>query len=79
MPLRRMRSRSVERNACSRSGAAASATAASTYAAGLSAISDGSPRRASRLAPTREACARPASVTTGTPIHSASQVVVVPP
>jgi hypothetical protein len=32
----------------------------------------------SRLAPTREACRPPASVITGTPIQSASQVVVVP-
>ena len=38
----------------------------------------GKPAALSRLAPTRPAWRWPASVTTGTPIHSASHVVVVP-
>ena len=41
------------------------------------AIHAGRPSRESRLTPTRPACASPASVTTGTPIQSASHVVVL--
>jgi hypothetical protein len=42
------------------------------------AINSDNPTAVSRLAPTRDACVSPANVITGTPIQSASHVVVVP-
>jgi hypothetical protein len=50
----------------------------STYTSVDVAINSLNPAADSRLAPTRLTCLSPASVTAGTPIHSASQVVVVP-
>ena len=49
-----------------------------TYSSADCAINSGKPTVLNRLTPTRETCVCPASVTTGTPIHMASQVVVVP-
>ena len=50
----------------------------STYAASLSATQSWRPIAPSSEAPMRAVCVRPRRVTTGTPIHSASQVVVAP-
>lgn len=48
------------------------------YAEVDGAINSESPTWDSRLTPTRLTCPLPANPTTGTPIHNASQVVVVP-
>jgi len=55
-----------------------SATAMRAWSAGDSATRSSSPARRSSETPTLDTCAFPASVTTGTPMNSASQVVVVP-
>ena len=68
-----MRGREWRRSA-SRTGSPASAIAISTYSSTEPAIRSESPSWGERLAPTRPAWRSPRSATTGTPIHSASQV-----
>src|SRR5262245_30700545 len=70
--------RKERRMSSKRSGLPASARAISTYSSTELAIKSVRPIWLSRLAPTRAAWRSPRSITTGTPIHSASQVVVVP-
>ena len=69
--------RSPPRIDSNRGKSSASRTAIETYSSADCAISSGRPTLLSRLTPTRETCKGPAKVTTGTPIHKASQVVVV--
>src|SRR5439155_12763681 len=71
-------SRNDARIRSSRSRSRASAAAIWTYCGGVAAIRAGKPAAVSRLTATRDTCASPASATTGTPIHNASHVVVVP-
>src|SRR5262249_45708825 len=70
--------RKERRMSSNRPGLPASARAISTYSSTELAIKSVRPIWLSRLAPTRAAWRSPRSITTGTPIHSASQVVVVP-
>ena len=70
--------RSCARKSASCSGFSASLMACPIYSSSLVAIHSGWPAAVNRLTPTRAMCRSPASVTTGTPIQSASQVVVVP-
>jgi hypothetical protein len=74
----RMRSRKSARSRARPSRSCASPAAVATYASGVVATRRSSPIAVSMLAPTREAWRSPRSVTTGTPIHSASAVVAVP-
>src|SRR5262249_55047664 len=73
-----IRSRGEPRYAASLARSPASRTAISEYSFSSFAITSPSPTFASKLTPTRPACRSPARATTGTPIHSASHVVVVP-
>ena len=66
------------RSSESRAWSAASTMAAATYCSGVSAISSGSPTFERMLTPPRPTAVRPASVITGTPIQSASSVLVWP-
>src|SRR5205085_408295 len=72
----RIRSRRVERSSARRGGFPASSLAIFTYSPGVSAIKSGSPKLLSTLATMREQWRSPASVTTGTPIHAAWQLIV---
>src|SRR5438132_2846692 len=74
----RTRSRSAARNVASRGKSCASLVALATYSSTVSAMGSGMPMVVSMLAPLREKERSPASVTTGTPIHSESPVVVPP-
>lgn len=56
----------------------ASEAATPAYSSTLPVTHPPHPEAFSTLALTRDACERPVSVTTGTPIHRASHVVVVP-
>jgi len=53
-------------------------TAIRTNCSGVSATQSARPALDKRLTATRLACQRPASAIVGTPIQSASQVIVVP-
>src|SRR5262249_27137809 len=59
-------------------GRRARSQARSTYSCSDPATNPGNPAAVSRLAPTRPAWTCPRRLTTGTPIHRASQVVAVP-
>src|SRR5437773_12090576 len=73
-----MRSRSEPRSSLRRSRAPAKRTARRTYSAALGAIHSGRPTALSTLVALRETDREPGTVTTGTPIQRASQVVVRP-
>ena len=70
--------RSPSRKDCNLFRSAAKPTAMPKYLSCVSAIRSGRPIFDNRLAPTRDACESPARVMTGTPIQTASHVVVVP-
>ena len=62
----------------SRERSPASVTALSTYSSGACATKSAKPTLCSKLRPGLDAWLGPSSVIAGTPIHSDSQVVVVP-
>src|SRR5205085_527377 len=72
------RARRDDRSEARRAASRARDAAISTYRSSLPAISSGRPTLLRRLLPTRAALMRPARETTGTPMYSASQIVVVP-
>src|SRR4051794_18000093 len=71
-----IRARNSARNFANPVKSDASRTAMPTYSSLDRAINSGIPIVVSKLPPARATAVSPASVTTGTPIHSASQVVV---
>ncbi len=73
-----IRSRSPARKAVNRGRSCARPTALATYSSLLAAISSGRPTPLRWLTPMRLTKWSPARVTTGTPIQSASTVVVPP-
>ncbi len=74
----RSRGRRIARYRSSRAPSCVNSTAFRTYSNSLSAINSSMPRLASRNTPLRPTSVRPASVTSGTPIHNASKLVVCP-
>src|SRR5688572_19805314 len=74
----RSRWRNVSRSFARTALSPANCTASRTYSSGVDAIHSVSPTVESMLAALRDTDRDPGAVTTGTPIHSASQVVVPP-
>src|ERR1041384_2276710 len=70
-----MRERNVARNSLSLVKSPANATTIFTYSSRLGAMNSGKPTLDKILTPPRPTASLPAKLTTGTPIHNASQVV----